>query len=88
MQKLKKIIYFILGLLTIPYLIGLPLSVILQIDMDAIVDYFGGVYLIVYVLFPLIYRQRIREYFPNKYLFFILLYLPFLILFLIHYSVR
>ena len=45
------------------------------------VDFWGCDYILVYFIFPFLYRGKVKEKIPNKYLFYLLLYLPFALLF-------
>lgn len=81
MQRLKKIVYFLVGLYLVPVIIGILLFWLLGHDDYRYVDFWGCVYFLVYFIFPVLYRGKIREKIPNRYLFYVLLYLLFAALF-------
>lgn len=83
MLNLKKICYFIIGLVFIPLVFSAICAFITTSDYEDNIDFFGGMYLIVYLLFPLLYRGKLKNIIINKYVFYGLLYLPFIILFYI-----
>lgn len=81
MPQLKKILKFVLGLFIIPMIISLPFLVL---GVDCYADaagFFGLVYFVIYLLFPLLYRNKIQTIIPNKYMFYIVLYIPFFVFF-------
>ena len=80
MLNLKKICYFIIGLVFIPLVFSAICAFITTFDYEDNIDFFGGMYLIVYLLFPLLYRGKLKNIFINKYVFYGLLYLPFILL--------
>ena len=83
MAMLKKIAYFILGLFVVPLAVGLPFLSFGARTYEDSIGFFGGVYLIIYLLFPLLYRKKLQKFIPNKYVFYGVLYIPFIILFLL-----
>ena len=83
MLNLKKICYFITGLVFIPLVFSAICAFITTSDYEDNIDFFWGMYLIVYLLFPLLYRGRLQNIIKNKYVFYGLLYLPFILLFLL-----
>lgn len=83
MLNLKKICYFVSGLLLIPLVFSAICAFITASDYEDNIDFFGGMYLIVYLLFPLLYKGKLKNIITNKYVFYGLLYLPFIILFYI-----
>lgn len=86
MQRLKKVFYFILGLYVVPELLSAILTTVLKIENHRFfAGYLAIIYLLVYFIFPVLYRGKIRENIPNKYLFYTLLYLPFAALFVLIY---
>ena len=81
MQQLKKIFKFVLGLFIIPVIISLPF-LFLGIDYyEYAIGFFGLAYFVIYLIFPLLYRNKIQKIVPNKYIFYTILYIPFFILF-------
>lgn len=80
MLNFKKICYFITGLVFIPLVFSAICAFITTSDYEDNIDFFGGMYLIVYLLFPLLYRGKLKNIIINKYVFYGLLYLPFIIL--------
>lgn len=82
-MNFKKIGYFVLGLIVVPICVGLPFLCFDTNTYEDSINFFGGIYLLIYLLFPLLYRQNVQKILPNKYIFYILLYLPFFILFLL-----
>lgn len=83
MLNLRKICYFIIGLIVIPFVFSLIFAFFTASDYEDSIDFFGGMYLIVYLLFPLLYKGKLKNIITNKYVFYGLLYLPFIILFYI-----
>ena len=83
MTMLKKIVYFILGLIIVPFGVGLPFLFLGSDVYEDAIEFFGGVYLIIYLLFPLLYRKKLQKFIPNRYVFYGVLYIPFIILFLL-----
>lgn len=85
MKRLKKILYFVLGMVIVPVILGKNLSWIVGCEDYKGINFFGLSFFLIYVIFPFIYRGKAREKFPNRYTFYGLLYLPFVILFVILY---
>lgn len=81
MQRLKKVFLFILGIVIIPVILGKFLSWIVGCEDYQGINFFGLVFFLIYVIFPVLYRGKIREKIPNRYLFYVLLYLLFAALF-------
>ena len=79
MNRFKKIILFIAGLLVIPTIVAFLTAFILKIDIfeHALVECLFFEYMIAYILTPLLYRQKIQKYIPNKYVFFALIFFVF-----------
>lgn len=87
MHRLKKIFYFLAGLILFPVFVGLILFWGLGYDNDyRYVDFWGGAYFLVYLIFPLLYRGKVKEKIKNRYIFYALLYVPFILLFIVLYS--
>ncbi|MBR4105757.1 MAG: hypothetical protein IKK52_00460 [Alphaproteobacteria bacterium] len=82
MLRFKKIVYFVLGLLVVPLLLGGVFALLNTTDYNTAYNFFGGTYLINYLLFPLCYKSKIKQKITNKYIAYLLLYLPFIALFL------
>ena len=83
MTMLKKIAFFILGLIVVPLGVGLPFLFLGSDIYEDAVEFFGGVYLIIYLMFPLLYRKKLQEFISNRYVFYGVLYIPFIVLFLL-----
>ena len=83
MLNLKKIGYFIIGLIVIPFIFSVIFAFGTNSDYEDSIDFFGGMYLICYLLFPLLYRGKLQNITQNKYVFYGLLYLPFIFLYLL-----
>lgn len=81
MKRLKKVFLFILGIVIIPVILGKFLSLIVGCEDYQGINFFGLVFFLIYVIFPFLYRGKVKEEIPNKYLFYVLLYLPFVVLF-------
>lgn len=80
MLNLKEICSFIAGLIVVPFVFSLIFAFLTTSDYEDSIDFFWGMYLIVYLLFPLLYRGKLKNIIINKYVFYGLLYLPFIIL--------
>ncbi len=83
MAMLKKIAFFILGLIVVPLGVGLPFLFLGSDIYEDAIEFFGGVYLIIYLLVPLLYRKKLQEFISNRYVFYGVLYIPFIVLFLL-----
>jgi hypothetical protein len=81
MERMKKIILFIIGLLVIPTVIAFLTAFILKIDIfeRLYISLFFD-YMIAYILTPLLYRPRIQKHISNKYVFFALIFFVFWLL--------
>lgn len=79
MNRFKKIILFIAGLLVIPAIVAFLTAFILKIDIfdHALVECLCFDYALTYVLTPLLYRPKIQKYISNKYVFFVLIFFVF-----------
>ena len=73
MQSVKKVIFFILGYFFIPIVMAMLTSFALEIKEGR--SFWGIIFLIAYMLFPLIYRGNISKKFPNKYIFYGVIYI-------------
>lgn len=84
MINIKKIVYFTIGFLSVSFILGITTAILLKTEeYDLFAEVWGIIYLVIYLLFPIIYRGRIAEKVPNKYIIFVLLYLiAFMIFFL------
>ncbi len=81
MQKLKKIFYFMLGLNVVPFLLSIPYAYILQADnLKEFWAYWFIAYFIIYLIFPLLYKENIQKHVPNRYAFYGIIYIVFFIL--------
>lgn len=81
MQKLKKIFYFMVGLNVVPFLLSIPYAYILQADnLKEFWAYWFIAYFIIYLIFPLLYKENIRKHVPNRYAFYGIIYIVFFIL--------
>lgn len=81
MLRLKKIFYFVLGMLVVPAVLGKVVAGVVGADVFDGINFFGLVYFLVYLLFALLYRGKVKEMVPNRYVFYGGLYLPFIGLF-------
>ena len=76
MNSIKKIVYFTTGILMIPFTLGLITSWALKSDdYERYVGFWGSVYILIYILFPVIYRGKVAEKVSNKYIMFLVFYL-------------
>ena len=73
MDKVRKIFYFILGWFCVP--VVLSLFTLFVLDFNKGISFWGLVYLISYILFPLLYKNNISKKFPNKYVFYGVMYI-------------
>ena len=86
MQRLKKAFLFILGFMVVPrFLSAVIMQALNREELDLLSGFFAIIYLLIYFSFPVLYRGKIREKIPNRYLFYVLLYLPFAALFVLIY---
>lgn len=75
MSRLKKILYFILGWQIIPLIFASINVWIWKVDeFKTFYWYFSIVYLLCYILFPLVYRESISRKIPNRYAFYGIMY--------------
>ena len=72
MERIKKIILFIVGLYIIPTMVAYSTAFIFKVDIfeRAFFECLFFDYMLTYVLTPLLYRPKIQKYIPNKYVFF------------------
>ena len=81
MPKLKKAFYFMLGLSVVPFLLSIPYAYILQADnLKEFKAYWLIAYFIIYLIFPLLYKEDIQKHVPNRYAFYGIIYAVFFIL--------
>ena len=81
MRKLKKVFYFILGWSVIPFVLSIPYAYILQADnLKEFKAYWFIMYFIIYLIFPIIYKESMQKRIPNKYAFYGVIYTIFFIL--------
>ena len=86
MERLKKAFLFILGFMVVPrFLSAVIMQALNREELDLLSGFFAIIYLLIYFSFPVLYRGKIREKIPNRYLFYVLLYLPFAALFVLIY---
>ena len=72
---MRKIVYFITGILVVPAVFGMATSYFFgSDDYETFVGFWGSVYLLVYLLFPLIYRGKIAQKIFNRYMMYAILY--------------
>ena len=71
---MKKIIFFIIGFFVVPMIMGsITAFVFTPQDYELYVGFWGSVYLLIYILFPLLYREKIKQK-MNKMAFYALIY--------------
>ncbi len=59
---MKKIIFFIIGFFVVPMMMGgITAFIFTPQDYELFVGFWGSVYLLVYILFPLLYRPKIKQ---------------------------
>ena len=78
---MKKIFLFIIGFFLIPTIMG-GITVLLfnPENQETYISFWGSIYLLIYILFPFIFRGKIKQSI-NQYAFFAIIYtLLFLIL--------
>jgi len=86
MQRLKKAFLFILGLMVVPrFLSAVIMQALNREELDLLSGFFAIIYLLAYFSFPFLYRGRIKEKITNRYLFYGVIYLPFIVLFVLIY---
>ena len=75
-EQHKKIVYFTTGILMIPFTLGLITSWALKSEnYERYMGFWGSIYLLIYILFPVVYRSKVAEKVSNKYIMFLILYL-------------
>ena len=86
MQRLKKAFLFILGLMVVPrFLSAVIMRGLNREELDLLSGFFAIIYLLAYFSFPFLYRGKVKEKITNRYLFYGILYLPFIVLFVLIY---
>lgn len=81
MQRLKKVLYFILGQIMVPLICGVLNAAIFGHEcFEYFYIYFSVVYIISYLLFPVLYGGNTAKLISNKYVFYVMVYLIFEIL--------
>jgi hypothetical protein len=78
MERVKKIIYFLIGLAIIPAIIAYSTAFVLKIDI--VERLYNGLffdYMLAYILTPLLYKPRVQKYISSKYIFFALIFFLF-----------
>lgn len=70
---MKKIFLFIIGFFLIPTILGSATAYLYNMEnYETYVGYWGSIYLLIYILFPLIYKKIKTKI--NKYLLYCLIY--------------
>jgi hypothetical protein len=78
MERIKKLIRFLIGLAIIPAITTYFTVFILKIDIfERLYNSLFFDYVFAYILTPLLYRPKIQKYIPNKYIFFSLIFFLF-----------
>ena len=85
MKKFRTLFYFILGWLSIPTI--LSLTTLFVLDLKKGMTFWNIIYLINYIIFPLLYRNNIPQKFPNKYLFYGIIYLVLSLIFYVAFFI-
>lgn len=81
MHRLKKVLYFTIGEIVFPFLFVFFNAIIWGNNgFEYFYKYFLLVYIICYFLFPVLYRGKMVEKFPNRYAFYGMLYFGFEVL--------
>lgn len=81
MNRLKKILYFTLGLYFVPVCLGMVHIPFFGIENAAFFyQYFTIVYILVCLLSVFFYQKKMMEKFPNRYAFYGVMYLGFEVL--------
>ena len=71
---MKKIIFFIIGFFVVPMIMGgITTIVFTPQDYELYVGFWGSVYLLIYIIFPLLYRKTIKQK-MSKPAFYMLIY--------------
>lgn len=71
---MKRIIFFIIGFFLIPAILGYITAYLFNPEnYETYVGFWGSIYLIVYIIFPFIFRGKIKQ-FTNKYILYTLIY--------------
>lgn len=71
---MKKIIFFIIGAIFIPMLMsGLTAFIFAPRDYEAYSGFWWSIYLLIYIIFPLLYRPKIKQK-MSKTAFYVLIY--------------
>lgn len=77
---MKKIIFFIIGFFIVPMIMGgITAFVFNPQDYELYAGFWGSVYLLIYIIFPLLYRPKIKQK-MSKPAFYVLIYAVLFIL--------
>ena len=77
MKRVKKIIYFLIGLAIVPVIVAYSTAFVLKIDIfERLYTSLFIDYMLAYILTPLLSRANIQKYL-NKYAFFALIFFLF-----------
>lgn len=72
---MKKIFLFIIGFFLIPTILGSATAYLYNPEnYETYIGYWGSIYLLIYIIFPLIYQDKITQNI-NKYTLYALIYL-------------
>lgn len=75
---LQKILYFTLGEIVVPLVMGVFNALIFKNDsFEYFYPYFLLVFLVCYLLFPLIYREKMLKICPHRYVVYVWMYFFF-----------
>ena len=63
---MKKIMFFIIGFFIVPMIMGgITAFVFNPQDYELYAGFWGSVYLLIYIIFPLLYRPKIKQKMSN-----------------------
>lgn len=81
MTRLKKIFFFVLGFFLVPTILGSLMAFLRHQDFEFAINFFGGAYLFLYIFFNHFYNENVQKKISNKYCFYLILYIPFILLY-------
>lgn len=71
---MKKIFLFIIGFFLIPTILGSTTAYLFNLEnYETYVGFWGSIYLLIYIIFPFIFRGKIKQSI-NKYIFYTVIY--------------
>lgn len=84
-EIIKKAILFIFGFLVIPSFLGYITAFLLtdQENYKKYISLWEIIYIISFILFPILHRGKLKNKVPNEYIFYLIIYTTLFLLFLL-----